>query len=138
MNFLLDIVAATFRTSTPLVYAAVGDTYVQRAGMLNLGIEGMMFAGAFFGFMAAYESGSLLVGLVAAAGVGIAAAALLGFLIVTLGTSQHVAGIGLTLLLIAVSEFTNRLVFGRPRRCRRSIRSTCGRLSTAASSPSTG
>jgi simple sugar transport system permease protein len=113
MSFLLDILSATFRTSTPLVYASVGDTIVQRAGMLNLGIEGMMFAGAFFGFAAAYGSGSLLVGLLAAAGVGIAAAALLGFLIVTLGTSQHVAGIGLTLLLISVSEFSNRLIFGR-------------------------
>jgi len=112
MSFVLDIVSATFRTSTPLVYASVGDTFVQRAGMLNLGIEGMMFAGAFFGFAAAYGSGSLLVGLAAAAGVGIAAASLLGFLIVTLGTSQHVAGIGMTLLLISVSEFCNRLIFG--------------------------
>lgn len=114
MNFTLDILAATFRSSTPLVYAAAGDTFVQRAGMLNLGIEGMMFAGAFVGFTTAYHSGSLLVGLLAAIGVGAAAAALLGFLIVTLGTSQHVAGIGLTLLLISASEFTNRLVFGRP------------------------
>jgi simple sugar transport system permease protein len=112
MSFVLDIVSATFRTSTPLVYASVGDTFVQRAGMLNLGIEGMMFAGAFFGFAAAYGSGSLLVGLAAAAGVGLAAAALLGFLIVTLGTSQHVAGIAMTLLLISVSEFCNRLIFG--------------------------
>ena len=112
MSFVLDILSATFRTSTPLVYASVGDTFVQRAGMLNLGIEGMMFAGAFFGFAAAYGSGSLLVGLAAAAGVGIAAAALLGFLIVTLGTSQHVAGIAMTLLLISVSEFCNRLIFG--------------------------
>jgi ABC-type uncharacterized transport system permease subunit len=114
VNFTLDILAATFRSSTPLVYASVGDTFVQRAGMLNLGIEGMMFAGAFVGFTTAYHSGSLLVGLLAAIGVGAAAAALLGFLIVTLGTSQHVAGIGLTLLLISASEFTNRLVFGRP------------------------
>jgi general nucleoside transport system permease protein len=114
VNFTLDILAATFRSSTPLVYASVGDTFVQRAGMLNLGIEGMMFAGAFVGFTTAYHSGSLLVGLLAAIGIGAAAAALLGFLIVTLGTSQHVAGIGLTLLLISASEFTNRLVFGRP------------------------
>jgi ABC-type uncharacterized transport system permease subunit len=114
MSFLLDIVSATFRVSTPIVYATVGDTYVQRGGMLNLGIEGMMFAGAFFGFVTAYHTGSLLLGLAAAVGVGVAAAMLLGFLIVTLGTSQHVAGIGMTLLLIAVSEFTNRLVFGRP------------------------
>jgi general nucleoside transport system permease protein len=114
MSFLLDILAATFRTSTPLVYAAVGDTVVQRAGMLNLGIEGIMFAGAFFGFWAAHATGSLLVGLLVAVAVGVAAAALLGFLIVTLGTSQHVAGIGLTLLLISICEFTNRLAFGRP------------------------
>jgi ABC-type uncharacterized transport system permease subunit len=114
VNFVLDIVSATFRVSTPIVYATVGDTYVQRGGMLNLGIEGMMFAGAFFGFVTAFHTGSLWLGLAAAVGVGVAAAMLLGFLIVTLGTSQHVAGIGMTLLLIAVSEFTNRLVFGRP------------------------
>jgi ABC-type uncharacterized transport system permease subunit len=113
VSFILDILAATFRTSTPLVYASVGDTFVQRAGMLNLGIEGMMFAGAFAGFSAAYASGSLLVGLLAAVGVGMAAAALLGFLIVTLGTSQHVAGIGLTLLLVAACDFANRLLYGR-------------------------
>ena len=113
MSFVLDIVAATFRIATPITFASIGDTFVQRAGMLNLGIEGMMFAGAFFGFAAAYGSGSLLVGLLAAILVGIASAALLGFLIVTLGTSQHVAGIGLTLFLISLSEFCNRLIFGR-------------------------
>lgn len=113
MSFLLDILSATFRTGTPLVYASVGDTIVQRAGILNLGIEGMMFAGAFFGFAAAYGTGSLWVGLLAAVAVGMLAAALLGFLVVTLGTSQHVAGIGLTLFLISVSEFSNRLIFGR-------------------------
>jgi simple sugar transport system permease protein len=113
VSFVLDIVAATFRTATPLVYASVGDTIVQRAAMLNLGIEGMMFAGAFAGFAATYASGSLLVGLLAAVLVGVVAAAVLGFLTITLGTSQHVAGIGLTLLLISLSEFSNRLIFGR-------------------------
>jgi simple sugar transport system permease protein len=113
VSFVLDIVAATFRTATPLVYASVGDTIVQRGAMLNLGIEGMMFAGAFAGFAAAYASGSLLVGLLAAVLVGVASAALLGLLTITLGTSQHVAGIGLTLLLISLSEFSNRLIFGR-------------------------
>jgi general nucleoside transport system permease protein len=112
VSFTLDVLAATFRNATPLVYASVGDTVVQRAGMLNLGIEGMMFAGAFAGFAAAYATGSLLLGLVAAIAVGIAAAAVLGLLIVTLGTSQHVAGIGMTLLLVSACEFANRLAFG--------------------------
>ena len=110
---ILDVLAATFRVATPLTFASIGDTFVQRAGMLNLGIEGMMFAGAFWGFAAAYGSGSLFVGVLAAMGVGMASAALLGFLIITLGTSQHVAGIGLTLFLISLSEFSNRLIFGR-------------------------
>ena len=51
-----------------------------RAGVLNLGIEGMMFAGAFWGFAAAYHSGSLLVGLLAAVAVGAASAVVLGLL----------------------------------------------------------
>lgn len=113
MSFALDVLAATFRTGTPLAYAAVGDTFVQRAGMLNLGIEGMMFAGAFTGFAAAYLTGSLLVGLLAAVAAGLLASLVLGLLIVTLGTSQHVAGIGLTLFLISLCEFSNRLLFGR-------------------------
>lgn len=71
-----------------------------------------MYAGAFFGFAAAYASGSLLVGLLVAIGVGIAAGVLMGLLSVTLGTNQHVAGIGITLLLIGLSEYSNRAFFG--------------------------
>ncbi|MGH9168597.1 MAG: ABC transporter permease subunit, partial [Acidimicrobiia bacterium] len=108
MEFLVTLVAATFRNATPLVYATVGELYCERAGILNLGIEGTMYAGAFFGFAAAYGSGSLLVGLGVAVVVGIAAGLLMGLLSVTLGTNQHVAGIGITLLLIGVSEFSNR------------------------------
>ncbi|MGH8937469.1 MAG: ABC transporter permease [Acidimicrobiia bacterium] len=113
MEFLVTLVAATFRNATPLVYATVGELYCERAGILNLGIEGTMYAGAFFGFAAAYGSGSLLVGLGVAVVVGIAAGLLMGLLSVTLGTNQHVAGIGITLLLIGVSEFSNRMFFGR-------------------------
>lgn len=112
MSFVIDVVAATLRNSTPLVYGTVGETYCERAGILNLGIEGTMYAGAFFGFLAAYASGSLAVGLVAGVGAGIAAGLLMGLLTVTFGTNQHVAGIGTTLLLIAVSNFVNRLYFG--------------------------
>jgi ABC-type uncharacterized transport system permease subunit len=113
VEFLVTLLAATFRNATPLVYATVGELYCERAGILNLGIEGTMYAGAFFGFAAAYGSGSLLVGLAAAVVVGIASGLLMGLLSVTLGTNQHVAGIGITLLLIGVSEFSNRMFFGR-------------------------
>ena len=112
MIFLVDLLAATLRNATPLVYGAVGETYAERSGVLNLGIEGTMYAGAFFGFAVAYSTGSLLLGLAAAIVVGVLAGALMAFLTVSLGANQHVSGIGLTILLIGLSEFTNRLIFG--------------------------
>jgi general nucleoside transport system permease protein len=112
MTFLVDLFAATLRNSTPLVYGAVGETYAERSGVLNLGIEGTMYAGAFSGFAVAYSTGSLLIGLVAAIVVGLVAGGLMAFLTVTLGANQHVSGIGLTILLIGLSEFFNRLMFG--------------------------
>lgn len=108
---LLALLDATLRNATPLACGTVGETFSERAGILNLGIEGTLYAGAFFGFAVAFWSGSLLVGLVAAVVVGMLAGALMGLLTVTFGTNQHVAGIGLTLGLIGVSEFTNRLGF---------------------------
>jgi simple sugar transport system permease protein len=110
--FLVDLLAATLRNATPLVYGAVGETYAERSGVLNLGIEGTMYAGAFTGFAVAYSTGSLLLGLAAAIVVGLLAGALMALLTVTLGANQHVSGIGLTILLIGLSEFTNRLIFG--------------------------
>jgi len=111
VSFVSDVVAATFRNATPLVYGTIGETYCERAGILNLGIEGTMYAGAFFGFLAAQTSGSLLVGLLAAIAVGLGAGALMGVLTVTFGTNQHVAGLGTTLFLIGAADFVNRLQY---------------------------
>lgn len=117
MTFFADIIAATFRNATPLVYGTVGETYTERAGILNLGIEGTMYAGAFFGFAVAFQFQTMdpaiapWIGLAGAIVVGIIAGALMGLLTVTLGANQHVSGLGLTILLIGVSEFANRIVF---------------------------
>jgi len=111
VSFVSDVIAATFRNATPLVYGTVGETYCERAGILNLGIEGTMYAGAFFGFLAAQSSGSLLVGLVAAIAVGLGAGALMGVLTVTFGANQHVAGLGTTLFLSGAADFVNRLQY---------------------------
>ena len=111
MSFVSVVAAATLRNATPLVYGTVGETYCERAGILNLGIEGTMYAGAFFGFVAAQGSGSLAVGMLAAIGVGLGAGALMGLLTVTFGANQHVSGLGTTLFLIGVADFVNRLQF---------------------------
>ena len=86
MTFLADILAATFRNATPLVYGTVGETYTERAGVLNLGIEGTMYAGAFVGFAVAYQTGDPPgSGLLGAIVVGLLAGAIMAFLTVTLG-----------------------------------------------------
>jgi simple sugar transport system permease protein len=110
MTFLFDLIAATFRNATPLVYGTTGETVSERAGILNLGIEGTMYVGAFAGFAVALWTGEPLVGLVAAILAGIAAGAIMGLLTVTLGANQHVSGLGLTIALIGLSEFANRLL----------------------------
>jgi simple sugar transport system permease protein len=117
--FLLDILTATIRNATPPALGTVGETYAERSGVLNLGIEGTMYAGAFFGFATAYWTGSLEMGLLAAVVVGLLAGALMAFLTVTLGANQHVSGLGLTLFLIGVSEFANRLAFSGEQSLRR-------------------
>jgi simple sugar transport system permease protein len=111
MTFLADLLAATFRNATPLVYGTVGETYSERAGVLNLGIEGTMYAGAFFGFAIAHGTGDPWLGLAGAIVVGLLAGATMAFLTVTLGANQHVSGLGLTIVLIGISEFANRLIF---------------------------
>jgi simple sugar transport system permease protein len=112
MDFpLLAVLAATLTIATPLVWAALGALINERAGILNLGIEGTMYAGAFVGFLTAVTSGNPYLGLGTAVVAGLAAGALMGLLTVTLGVNQHVAGIGTTLLLVAACDFTNRLLF---------------------------
>ena len=79
----LAVVTAMFTIATPLAFGALGAILGERTGVLNLGIEGTMYAGAFGGFLAAEKSGSLWLGIVAAIAVGAAAGALMGLLTVT-------------------------------------------------------
>lgn len=110
--FLINLIAATFRVSTPILLAAIGETFTERAGILNLGIEGIMFFGAFVGFFAADASGSLWFGFLMAVVSGMLAGLLMGILSVSLGVNQHVSGLGITLLLTGLSLFGFRLQYG--------------------------
>ncbi|MDF2732180.1 MAG: transporter permease [Desertimonas sp.] len=107
----LAVITAMFTIATPLAFGALGAILGERTGVLNLGIEGTMYAGAFAGFLAAEKSGSLWLGLGAALAIGAAAGALMGLLTVTIGVNQHVAGIGVTLGLVAAADYTNRLLY---------------------------
>lgn len=112
--FQVGFFAAMIRIATPLIFATIGELFAERAGVLNLGIEGIMLLSAMAGFTAAYFSGSLWLGVLAAMAVGALAGLLMGALTVSLGLSQHVSGIGLTLLCSGLAFFLYRLIFGQP------------------------
>jgi len=101
---------AAIRIASPLIFATMGELICERAGVLNLGIEGIMVAGAFAGWITVYLGGDLWFGLVVAALAGAAFGLLHATLTVPLGLSQHVCGIGITLLATSLSYFTYRLV----------------------------
>jgi len=118
LTFLVGLIGATLRVATPLIYATIGEVYTERVGILNLGIEGIMFLGAFVGFAVAFKADEaglasyLWIGLLGAMVAGVIMSLLMGFFTVTLGVNQHVSGLGITLFSIGLSLFGFRLVFG--------------------------
>lgn len=110
-TLIIGLLAATLRIATPILLAGLGEVFAERAGVLNLGIEGIMLMGAILGFIAAYLSGSLMIGLLAAVLLGALAGLLMGWLAVTLGLNQHVSGLGLTLLTSGLALFVFRVLF---------------------------
>ncbi|VAW18056.1 Nucleoside ABC transporter, permease protein 2 [hydrothermal vent metagenome] len=102
--------AATIRIVSPLIFGTLGELICERAGVLNLGIEGIMTMGAMAGWMWVYQGGDLWGGILFAAFVG----AMFGFLhavfTVHLGLSQHVTGIGITLFASSLSYYIFRMM----------------------------
>jgi ABC-type uncharacterized transport system permease subunit len=116
MSVIFDILltasfwAAAVRIASPLIFATMGELICERAGVLNLGIEGIMVAGAFTGWMAVYLGAPLWWGVGAAMAAGMMFGALHATLTVPFGLSQHVVGLGVTLLATSSSYFAYRLI----------------------------
>ena len=102
---------AVLRIATPLILGTLGVLLCERAGVLNLGIEGIMVAGAFAGWLAVYQGAGLWTGVAVAAAVGALFGLLHGLLTVTLSLSQHVAGLGITLLATSLASYAYRVSF---------------------------
>jgi len=102
--------AATLRIATPLIFATLGELISERAGVLNLGIEGIMTIGAMSGWMWVYMGGDLVSGILFAAFVGALFGLLHSLFTVYLGLSQHVTGIGITMLASALAYFVFRML----------------------------
>jgi general nucleoside transport system permease protein len=108
-GFLVNLLAAGVARGTPILFATLGEIHAERAGVLNLGVEGMMLVGAMTGFGAAHATGSALVGVLA----GMAAAGLLSllhaFVVITLRADQVVSGLALAFVGTGLAS-----VYGAP------------------------
>jgi len=114
MSHLIPILVSTIVAATPLIYAALGELVTERAGVLNLGVEGMMLIGALTAFAVGVTTGNLLLGYLAAAATAVALALLFGFLTLTLQTNQVATGLALTLFGLGLSAFAGRPFAGLP------------------------
>ncbi|WP_136796255.1 ABC transporter permease [Desulfosediminicola ganghwensis] len=112
LQFLFEVGfwAATVRMATPLIFGTIGELICERAGVLNLGIEGIMAAGCMTGWTWVYFGGDLWTGVLVAAAVGALFGLLHALFTVYLGLSQHVTGLGITMLATALSSFVFRML----------------------------
>jgi simple sugar transport system permease protein len=109
---LLGILYSGIRLATPYLYAALGETFAQRSGVLNLGVDGIMLMGAYSGFYVGMKTGNLWLGLLAAAGVGMLMGLLMAFISVTLKAEQGISGIGLQLFGLGLSTLLFKTTLG--------------------------
>ena len=114
MDMFQAILLTVITAATPLVIAALGELVTERAGVLNLGVEGMMIMGAVCAFAAAHLTGSPYIGIVAGIASGAVFSLLFGFLTLTLVTNQVATGLALTLLGLGVSGMLGESFVGLP------------------------
>ena len=109
MSFVIGVLVGALQAGTSVLYAALGEVVVERAGVINLGLEGSMLMGASVGFAVTYQTGNPWLGLIGAALAGALFNLVLAFLVVTRGANQLASGLALGFLGIGLSA-----VIGRP------------------------
>ncbi len=107
----VGLVAATLRYATPLAFAALGGIFSERAGVVNIGLEGMMLAGAFFGIFAAVKGEHWTVGLLGAMAAGGLLAAIHAFFSIHLRADQIVVGTAINFLALGVTGYLFRYIY---------------------------
>lgn len=108
--FVIGLFGGTLSLAVPLIFGAIGETYGQRSGVMNLALNGMMIFGALFGFAGANLTGNLWVGVLLGMLGAMAMAALFGFLCITLELNQTIVGILLSLFATGVIGFAEEVI----------------------------
>jgi general nucleoside transport system permease protein len=106
---IVSVLASTLRIATPVLLAALGELVTEKAGVLNMGVEGMMLTGAFVGYFVTLNSGSLWLGVGAAMLAGAALSLIMAVMGVTLKLNQTVIGLGMNLLASGLTFYWYRV-----------------------------
>ncbi len=114
LDFLTSVLAAAIPAGTAILYACLGELLCERAGVLNLGVEGIMLMGALGGFAVCYWTANAWLGALAALAVGGALASIHAFLTITLRANQVVSGLALTIFGGGLSSYLGRNLAGKP------------------------
>lgn len=104
VTVLIGILASGIRLATPYLYAAIGETFSQKSGVLNLGVEGQMLLGAFAAFYVSLKTGNLWLGLLTAMLVGAVMGLVMAYVTVNLQAQQGISGIGFYLFGLGMSD----------------------------------
>ncbi|MEM9331406.1 MAG: ABC transporter permease [Pseudomonadota bacterium] len=114
MGFAEAVILTIIGAATPLLIASLGELVTERAGVLNLGVEGMMIMGAISGFAFAYMSGNPYVGVLGAIITGSLFSLLFAFLVITMVSNQVATGLSLTILGLGISGLWGEAFVGIP------------------------
>jgi simple sugar transport system permease protein len=112
IDVLAGILNSMIGLATPFLYAAVGEVFAQSAGVVNLGVDGIMLVGAFSAFYVTLVTGNLWLGLLAAALVGLLMGLAMSFVSVSLKAEQGVSGIGLYMFGLGISSLLFKVLIG--------------------------
>ncbi len=112
LTIVVGILHSGIRLATPYLYAAIGEMFSQRSGVLNLGVDGIMLMGAFFGFFTVFKTGSLLLGVLAAALIGGLMGLILCVVSITYQAEQGISGIGLFMFGLGASSLLFKTMLG--------------------------
>src|SRR5512143_252176 len=112
LNVLVGILTSGIRLATSYLYAAIGETFGQRSGVLNLGVEGQMLLGAFAAFYVAFTTGNLWLGVLTAMIVGALMGLAMAYVTVNLNAEQGISGIGFYLFGLGMSDLLFQKLLG--------------------------
>ncbi len=113
MNEWMGIIAAMLSLGTPLIIAACGESVLERSGVINIGLEGVMLSGAFTGFYVSWITGNAWLGVFSGIGIGVLLSLFISWFLIRLAADQVVVGTGINLFCLGATSTLAILIFGR-------------------------